>query len=70
MSILLTVALFLRMEAINNKTESYEMRISKVESHINTAKPMTLQTTDDKEEMETGQGKFLCFKVASTKLYP
>jgi len=70
MSILLTVVLFLRMEAINNKTESYEMRISKVESHMNTAKPMTLQTTDDKEEMKSGQGKFLCFKEASTKFFP
>jgi len=66
MSILLTVALFLRMEAINNKTESYEMRISKVESHMNTAKPMTLQTTDDEEEMESAQD--LNRKEAHTKI--
>ena len=54
LSLLLIVALFIRMEAINNKTEMNEMRISKVESNI---KIMTFQPTDEEEEMESLQGK-------------
>ena len=54
LSWLLIVALFIRMEAINNKTEMNEMRISNVESNM---KVMTFQTTDNDEEMESLQGK-------------
>ena len=42
------------MEAINNKTEMNEMRISNVESNM---KITTFQTTDDGEEIESLQGK-------------
>ena len=44
---LLTIALFLRMEAINNKTEINGMRISKVESQMKIMTP--LHATDDKD---------------------
>ena len=44
---LLTIALFLRMEAINNKTEINGMRISKVESQMKIM--TTLHATDDKD---------------------
>ena len=54
LSLLLIVALFIRMEAINHKTEMNEMRISNVESNI---KITTFQTTDEEEEMESLQGK-------------
>ena len=42
----LTIALFLRMEAINNKTEINDMRIYKVESQMKIV--MTFHATDDK----------------------
>ena len=54
-SLLLIVALFLRMESINRKTEMNEMRISKVESHVQTE---LLQTTDHKNDMETLESKY------------
>ena len=44
---LLTIALFLRMEAINNKTEINGMRISKVESQMKIM--TTFHATDDKD---------------------
>ena len=44
---LLTIALFLRMEAINNKTEINGMRISKVESQMKIM--TTFHKTDDKD---------------------
>ena len=44
---LLTIALFLRMEAINKKTEINGMRISKVESQMKIM--TTLHATDDKD---------------------
>ncbi|XP_020617451.1 basement membrane-specific heparan sulfate proteoglycan core protein-like [Orbicella faveolata] len=55
-SLLLIVALFLRMESINRKTEGSELRISKVESAI---KIGSLQSTDHKnDEMETPETHF------------
>ena len=53
-SMLLIVALFLRMESINSKTEINELRISKLESRMEIESP---QTTDHKNEMETPEGK-------------
>ena len=53
-SLLLIVALFLRMESINRKTEMNELRISKVESSLEIGSP---QTTDHKNEMETSESK-------------
>jgi hypothetical protein len=53
-SMLLIVALFLRMESINRKTEMNELRISKVESRIKIGSP---QTTDHKSEIETPKSK-------------
>ena len=54
-SLLLIVALFLRMESINRKTEMNEMRISKVESRVQTE---LLQTTDHRNDMETLESKY------------
>ena len=54
-SLLLIVALFLRMESINRKTEMNEMQISKVESRIQTE---LLQTTDHKNDMETLESRY------------
>jgi len=51
---LLIVALFLRMEWINSKTEINELRISKLESRMQIESP---QTTEHKNEMETPEGK-------------
>ena len=42
------------MESINRKTEVNELRISKVESRVETE---SLQTTDHKNEMETPENK-------------
>ena len=53
-SLLLIVALFLRMEPINRKTLMNEMRIFKVESRIEIGSP---QTTNQKNEMKTPEGK-------------
>ncbi|KAL9962315.1 hypothetical protein ACROYT_G031404 [Oculina patagonica] len=49
-SMLLIVALFLRMESINSKTEMNELRITNVERRIEIRSP---QTTDHKDEIET-----------------
>ena len=54
-SLLLIVALFLRMESINRRTEMNGMRISKVESRVQTE---LLQTTDHKNDMETLESKY------------
>ena len=54
-SLLLIVWLFLRLESINRKTEMNEMRISKVESRVQTE---LLQTTDHKNDMETLESKY------------
>ena len=54
-SLLLIVGLFLRLESINRKTEMNEMRISKVESRVQTE---LLQTTDHKNDMETLESKY------------
>ena len=55
-SLSLIVALFLRMESINRKTEMNEMRISKVESRVQTE---LLQTADHKnDKMETLESKY------------
>jgi len=54
-SLLLIVALFLRMESINRKTEMNELRISKVEIRVETD---SLQTTDHKNKMETPESKY------------
>jgi len=43
------------MESINRKTEMNELRISKVESRVETESP---QTTDHKNEMETRESKY------------
>ena len=53
-SLLLIVALFLRMESINRKTEINELRISKVESRVEIR---SLQTTDHRNEMDTPESK-------------
>jgi len=54
-SLLLIVALFLRMESINRKTGANELRISKVESAIQIG---SLQSTDQKnDEMETPESE-------------
>ena len=52
---LLTIALFLRMEAINNKTEINEMRIYKVE--MSQMKIMTTLHATDDEDMKLSQGR-------------
>ena len=54
LSLLLTIALFLRMEAINNKTEINDMRIYKVESQMKIV--MTLHATDD-ENVKLSRGR-------------
>ena len=54
-SLLLIVWLFLRIESINKKTEMNELRISKVESRVETE---SLQTTDHNMEMETPESKW------------
>ncbi|KAJ7370455.1 hypothetical protein OS493_032346 [Desmophyllum pertusum] len=51
-SMLLIVAMFLRMESINRKTEMNELRISKVESHIEI---VSTQTADHKDEMKASK---------------
>jgi len=53
-SLLLIVALFLRMESINRKSELNELRISKWETRVETE---SLQTTDHKNEMEVLESK-------------
>ena len=53
-SMLLIVALFLRMESINRKTEMNELRISNLEKRIEVGSP---QTTNHKHEMETQESK-------------
>ena len=66
-SLLLIVALFLRMESINRKTEINELRISKVESRVET---YSLQTTYHKNEMESPESKYLalCHLYSTTRL--
>ena len=54
MSLLLIVALFLRMEAINSKTAMNGIRISKVEAHI---RIITQQTTNQDKDMKFMQGR-------------
>ena len=54
-SLLLTVALFLRMESINRKTDMNELRISKVESRVETE---SLQRADLINELETPESKY------------
>ncbi len=53
-SMLLIVALFLRMESINRKTEMNELRITNVERRIEIRSP---QTTDHEDEIETPESK-------------
>jgi len=53
-SLSLNVALFLGMESINRKTELNELRISKLETRVETE---SLQTTDHKNEMEVLKSK-------------
>ena len=53
-SMLLIVALFLRMELINRKTEMNELRISKVERSTEIRSPWT---ADHEEELETSESK-------------
>ena len=57
LSMLLIVAMFLRMESINRKTEMNEVRIYKVESLIQNIEAGSPQTTDNKNEMETSESK-------------
>jgi len=54
-SLLLIVALFLRIDSINKKAEMNELRISKVESRVEAE---SLQTTDHKNKMETPESKY------------
>ncbi|KAJ7370105.1 hypothetical protein OS493_034316 [Desmophyllum pertusum] len=44
--------MFLRMESINRKTEMNELRISKVETHMEIA---STQTAEHKDEMKTAE---------------
>ena len=53
-SLLLIVALFLRMESINRKTEMNDLRISNLEKR---SKVGSLETKDHKDEMETPESK-------------
>ena len=53
-SLLLIVALFMRMESINSKTDINELRIFKVERRIETESP---QTTDHRNVMKTPESK-------------
>ena len=53
-SLLLIVALFLRMESINRKTEMNDLRISNLEKRSGVGSP---QTTDHNDEMETPESK-------------
>ena len=53
---LLIVALFLRMETINRRTEMNELRISDVESHIKIA--VSPRKAGNKDEMETSLSKY------------
>ena len=55
-SLLLIVALFLRMESINRKTEMNELRISDMESRIE-----SLQTTVHNNEMAMSESKYKAF---------
>lgn len=55
LSMLLTIALFLRMEAINNKTEINEMRIYKVE--LSQMKIMTTLHATGDEDVKLSQGR-------------
>lgn len=52
---ILVIALFLRMEAIKNKTEENEMRISRFESHIKGQQTVMLQGADDNKEPESNE---------------
>ena len=54
-TMLLIVALFLRMETINRRTEINEMRISDVESRMKISTP---NKVDDKDEMKTSMSKY------------
>ena len=53
-SLLLIVALFLRMESINRKTEMNELQISKVESLIEIGSPQRIK---HKNEMDAPKSK-------------
>ncbi len=53
-SMLLIVALFLRMESINRKTKINELRITNVERRIEIRSP---QTTDHKDELKRLESK-------------
>ena len=68
LSLLLIVALFLRMESINRKTGMNEMRISKVESRVQTE---LRHTTDHRNDMETLESKYkrtICFSSLYSSL--
>ena len=54
-SMLLIVALFLRMETINKRTDMNEMRISDVEGRM---KIFPSKKVDDKDEMKTHMSKY------------
>ena len=54
-SILLIVALFLRMESISKKIEVNELRISKVESRVEIE---SLKRADHIIELETSESKY------------
>ena len=54
-SLLLIVALFLRMESINRKTETNELRISNMESRM---KIESLKTTVHNNDMEMAESKY------------
>ena len=56
-SMLLIVALLLRMETINRKTEMNDLRISSVERHIEIRSPQTSDHKLHKDEMKTSESK-------------
>ena len=54
-SMLLIVALFMRMETINRRTKMNELRISDVESHMEITG--SLKNENDEDEKETLKGE-------------
>ena len=62
-SLLIIVALYLRMESINGKTEMNELRISRLKSRIEEIG--STQKTDHKNDMATPEGKYRVLVIAS-----
>lgn len=54
-SMLLIVALFMRMETINRRTKMNELRISDVESHMKITGPSKNENDEDEKERLKGE---------------